>query len=410
MKLLQLLPSLDPQQGGTTECVQQMSRRLAVLGHHVELVTLDAPDAPWLQDAGPAVHALGPSRGGYRYAPRLLPWLRANAARFDAVIVNGLWQYHGFAAWMALRGSGVPYYVFPHGMLDPWFRTRHPLKHLKKWLYWPWAEYRVLRDARTVMFTAEEERLRARESFWLYRVREAVVNFGTARPPLDDGTLREAFLAAHPELRGKRLLLFLGRIHPKKGCDLLIEAFARVAGAEPALHLVMAGPDSSGAAQWLPTLRARAEALGVAARVSWPGMLRDDMKWGAFHASDAFVLPSHQENFGIAVAEALGCGVPALVSTRVNIWRELVRNGAGMSAIDTVDGTESMLRRWLATEPAERERMRARARVAFARHFTVEAMAADVLRVVQGGPVPFAGSGPATAAGLHLQSLGKRER
>ncbi|WER48966.1 glycosyltransferase [Cupriavidus sp. WKF15] len=410
MKLLQLLPSLDPQQGGTTECVRQMSRRLAALGHHVELVTLDPQDAPWLRDAGAAVHALGPSRGGYRYAPRLLPWLRANAARFDAVIVNGLWQYHGFAAWMALRGSGVPYYVFPHGMLDPWFRTQHPLKHLKKWLYWPWAEYRVLRDARTVMFTAEEERLRARESFWLYRVREAVVNFGTAWPPLDDGRLREAFLAACPELRGKRLLLFLGRIHPKKGCDLLIEAFARVAGTDPFLHLVMAGPDGHGAAQWGPSLRARAEALGVGARVSWPGMLRDDMKWGAFHASDAFVLPSHQENFGIAVAEALGCGVPALVSTRVNIWRELVRNGAGMTAIDTVDGTESMLRRWLATEPAEREGMRVRARVAFARHFTVEAMAADVLRVVQGGPVPFAGSGPATAAGLHLQSLGKRER
>jgi len=406
MRLLQLLPSLDPQQGGTAESVRQMSRQLMALGHRVEIATLDAPDAPWLRDTGLILHALGPARGGYGFTPRLLPFLRAHAERFDAVIVNGLWQYHGLAAWRALRESRVPYYVFPHGMLDPWFRRHHPLKHLKKWLYWPWAEYRVLRDAHAVLFTAEEERLRARESFWLYRVRESVVNFGTATPPQDDGSLRAAFLAAHPALRGRRLLLFLGRIHPKKGCDLLVEAFARVARTAPDLHLVMAGPDGAG---WVPGLQARAEALGVGDRISWPGMLRDGMKWGAFHASEAFVLPSHQENFGIAVAEALGCGVPALVSTQVNIWRELVRNGAGLSALDTVDGTESMLRRWLAMTPAERERMRARAHAAFARHFTVEAMATDLLRVLQGGPVPFAGTVPATA-GLSLESLGKRER
>ena len=76
---------------------------------------------------------------------------------FDAVIINGLWQYHSFGAWRALRGTATPYYVFPHGMLDPWFKRSFPLKHLKKWLYWPWAEYRVLRDARAVIFTCEAE-------------------------------------------------------------------------------------------------------------------------------------------------------------------------------------------------------------------------------------------------------------
>jgi glycosyltransferase involved in cell wall biosynthesis len=123
----------------------------------------------------------------------------------------------------------VPYFVFTHGMLDPWFKRHYPLKHLKKWLYWPWGEYRVLRDARALMFTCEEERRLARESFWLYKANECVTNYGTARPEGDSEKQREAFLSEFPELRGKRVLLFLGRIHEKKGCDILIQSFGDLA-------------------------------------------------------------------------------------------------------------------------------------------------------------------------------------
>src|SRR5258706_5140390 len=126
-------------------------------------------------------------------------------------------------------------------MLDPWFKRAYPLKHLKKWLYWPWGDYRVLRDARAVLFTSDEERLQARRSFWLYRANEEVVAYGTTAPPENAVALREGFLSMHPELRGRRLLLFLSRIHEKKGCDLLVRAFAELAGTEPTLHLVMAG-------------------------------------------------------------------------------------------------------------------------------------------------------------------------
>ena len=93
----------------------------------------------------------------------------------------------------------------------------------------PWADYRVLRDARAVLFTSEEELLLARKSFWLYRATEQVIAYGTRTPPPDAAGLREKFLAAHPVLRGRRVLLFLSRIHPKKGCDLLVRAFAKVA-------------------------------------------------------------------------------------------------------------------------------------------------------------------------------------
>jgi glycosyltransferase involved in cell wall biosynthesis len=384
MKILHLLASVDPRAGGPVEGVRRSGTAMQEAGHEIEVATCDAPGDAYLAAFPFPVHAFGPTQGRYSFSERLAPWLAANAKRFDAVVVHGLWQYHGFAAWKALHKSAVPYYVYVHGMLDPWFKEAYPLKHLKKWLYWPWAEYRVLRDARAVIFTTEEERTRARRSFWLYRAHERIVPFGTTVPQLEAAPLRETFLNAIPSLRGKRIVLFLGRVHAKKGCDLLIDAFARVAGRDPTLHLVIAGPDETG---WASTLRIRAQAAGIAHRVSLPGMLQGELKWGAFHASDVFVLPSHQENFGVAVAEALGCGLPALISDKVNVWREIEADGAGLVAADTVDGTEKNLVRWLELDDTARAAMRTQAAQTFNARFRVETMvsALTALLETQGG-------------------------
>lgn len=380
MRYLDVISSLDPAGGGPAEGVQRMSAVAMRRGHHVEVATLDPPGSPWVGSMTCPVHDLGPGKlGNYRYAPRFTRWLRANAHRFDAVVVNGLWQYHGLATRTALQGTGVPYFVFTHGMLDPWFRREYPLKHAKKWLYWPWAEYRVLRDARAVLFTCEEERQRARRSFPLYRANEAVVSYGT---PGTDGSAaahRAAFRDAYPQLRDRRLLLFLGRIHPKKGLDLLIEAFGLVAMEHPELHLVIAGPveDSERA-----MLERRVNEL-MPGRVTWTGMLRGALKWGAFHGADAFVLPSHQENFGIAVAEALSCATPVLISDKVNIWREIDASGAGLVSQDTAAGTLQLLQRWLALDDAARGAMRVRARSCFERNFHIEAAADTLMATLQ---------------------------
>jgi glycosyltransferase involved in cell wall biosynthesis len=345
----------------------------------VELVTLDDPGQEFLKGFPLPIHALGPGVGSYRYSRALVPWLRKNAPRFDAVVINGLWQYSGFGTWRALRGMQVPYFVFTHGMLDPWFKRAYPLKHLKKWLYWPWGDYRVLSDARAVLFTSEEERTQARRSFWLYRAKERVVAYGTSSPPTNIEELRTQFLEVHPRLRGQRVILFLGRIHEKKGCDLLVRAFAARAASDPALHLVMAGPDQTG---WAAELKALAVQLRIHERITWPGMLQNAMKWGAFYCAETFALPSHQENFGIAVAEALACGVPVLISDKVNIWREVQASEAGFVAPDTLEGTTQLLVRWLSLDAKERQSMREAARTLFHERFTVDAMAQDLLAVV----------------------------
>ena len=379
MRILHTIRSVNPEGGGVIETVKQFSRALERQGHDVAIASLDAPTDPWVKDYPHRLEALGPSRATYGMSPRFVPWLRENAGTFDSVVVNGLWQFNSFGVWKALRGLGKSYFVFPHGMLDPWFKRTYPLKHAKKWLYWPWAEYRVLRDASSVLFTCEEERRLARNSFWLYRCHERVVSLGISRPSGDANAQRELFLNRFPQCRGKRVVLFLGRIHEKKGCDLLIRAFAAVGPSHPDLQLVMAGPEQQDSGRW----HELANNLGVADRIVWTGMLAGDWKWGALRAAEVFALPSHQENFGIAVVEALACGVPVLISREVNIWREIVEDRAGLAQPDTVEGTTNLLREWLAKTPSEREQISSAAERCFSNRFEIDRAAENLLHVLQ---------------------------
>ncbi len=379
---LHVIHSLHPRWGGPGEGVKQLARSARSLGQRVEIATFEPVSEELARQYDCPVHYVGPAFFKYGYARQFRSWLDRNAARFDAVVVNGIWQYHSYCVWQALRNSPIPYYVFTHGMLDPWFRRRYPLKHLKKLLYWPWAEYRVLRDARAVLFTTEEERQLARGSFSLYRANEVVVGYGIQAPPENRQEHLEAFLDSHPELKGKRCFLFLGRLHEKKGCDLLIEAFAQVAREDSSLRLVIAGPDERGLRS---SLSSRAERLGIAHAITWTGLLQGSLKIGAIAAAEVLVLPSHQENFGIVVAEALACGVPVLVSNRVNIWREVVEDHAGLVADDTVPGTTRMLRDWLDMSAAGRERVARNARECFKRRFQSDIAARNLLAVIERG-------------------------
>lgn len=383
MKILHAIQSADPSRGGPLEGILQVAQATSPSITH-DVVSLDDPSADYIAGQPVLITALGPG-SILGFSPRLVPWLKANAKSYDLVIIHGLWRYISVGVWRALRGGNTPYVVMPHGMLDPWFKHRYPLKHYKKWLFWPWTEYRVLRDARAVIFTCDEERRLARESFWLYRCTERVGTVGVRGPEADLEWARENFYSFFPQLRGKRVILFLGRLHEKKGCDLLVQAFARVACRDADLRLVMAGPCHDGLDLRLRTMAAD---LGVAQRVIWTGMISGDTKWGAFAAAEAFALPSHQENFGIAVAEALSCAKPVLISNKVQIWREIDSDKGGLICDDTLEGTTEMLRRWLAMPPEGRSAMGAAARSCFENRYEARHFAKIMTRLYQEAAAP----------------------
>lgn len=387
MRILRIIPSANLAGGGPIEGVIRVSAALRALGHIQDVATLDPSDASYLYGSDTAVIPLGRPSGGAapvsvraRYAADAVPWLRANLRDYDAAIVSSLWNHATLAARRALVGGPVPYVVFTHGMLDPWFRQTYPVKTAVKQLSWLVSEGPLLRHASAVLFTSEEERTLARRAFWPYRVKERVVAYGTADVGGDATVQQIAFRAAVPTLGERRFLLFLSRIHEKKGCDLLVKAFAEVAMRDPGLDLVIAGPDETGLRA---SLERHAAASGLGARIHWPGMLKGDAKWGAFRACEAFVLPSHQENFGIVAAEAMACGRPVLTTDKVNIWREIKGAGAGLIAPDTADGVRDLLIRFLALTPADRIAMGARARACFLERFNVEGAARDLVCVLE---------------------------
>ena len=381
MRLLHVICTTNSESGGPIEAIHRISEVLIRNGIEVTVASLESTEEIQGRNFPFTHYGIGKGWGKYRFNSRFVPWLKQRAGRFDAVILHGLWNYASFGGWRALRKQGTPYFVFVHGMMDPWFRERYPCKHLLKQLYWIWAEGRVLRDARKTLFTCEEEMLRARGVFRGYTYKEQVVLYGTAAPVGNEHDDRDAFLAKFPILTGRRFLLFLGRIHPKKGCDLLLEAFAQCISVLPdGLDVVMAGPDQVG---WMCELEKLAEEKGISKRVHWVGMLTGKAKWGALRLADALIFPSHQENFGFVVAEAMACRTPVLISDKVNIWREVLAAEAGFVEPDSVEGTVQLLRRFAALSQEELMTMRSNAEAGFRRFFDIEVTAMDFARAVK---------------------------
>lgn len=386
---LHVLQSVSPKVGGVIESVKQLNAFYRQQpqdepGICIDIAAIDPPFASYLDYPGCKVYPLRLQWMDQFFPISLLDWLRRYAQKYDIVIVEGIWGFHLFVVWFALHRRKSPYLVFTHGMLDPWFKRRFPLKHLKKWFAWPWAMYVPLREARAVVFTCDKERELARQSFWLYRCHELVVPFGTQGIPDPDHDYVPFYLHHHPSARQRRCLLFLGRVHPKKGPDLLFRALQVLQGQglwDPARHLlVMAGPCESGYAQ---RLRQLADQLGIAASLLWTGMLQGEAKWGAFQSADAFVLPSHQENYGIAVVEALSASTPVLITHAINISPEIVADGGGLVEADTVPGITTLLRRWLQLDAPTREAMRGNARRCFERRYTIEGYAAALQSTIR---------------------------
>ena len=339
--------------------------------HRPEIATLDDPSAPWIANFAAPVHALGSKRAVYGYSKNLDKWLLENLSRFDRVVVHGVWQYLSYSVWKATRRIPKPFCLFTHGFLDPWFQKHYPLKHIKKVLYWRAIEHRVVRDAQAVLFTSEEEMRLADGSFRPYQCHPRVVGYGI--PPVPqakqdrDEVIRE-LTASHPQLKGRRFFLFLARIHEKKGIDLLLQAFAKVKERLPNTAIVIAG---KGDPELVKKLHSLASSLSITSDLVWTGAIYGEFKWSLIKAAEAYILPSHQENFGISVVEALACGTPVLISNKVNIWREIQAAGAGIVKNDDVNGTAELLNAWAMLTPQEKGTMKVHAEACWDRNFNI---------------------------------------
>jgi len=382
LKILHVIQSVNPKHGGPIEGIRQQAAAHAASGHSVEIVSLDGPKSDYLDFPQVKVYALR-RFSDFFFPFSLRKWISDNAQNYDAIIINGIWGSHLFATSIGLANHDVPYFVFLHGMLDPWFKYRYPFKHIKKWFVWPWAVYPSLRDACAVFFTCQREALLARESFWLYDCNESVIKYGTKGIPDSKNDYSTAFLDRHPKLLGKQRFLFIGRVAPKKGPDILVRALARLQADglwnSSDMTLVLAGPNDS---QYAKLISKLAFQFGISDSIYWTGMITGDEKWGAFQSAEAFILPSHQENFGIAVAEALSCSVPVLITHSVNISPEIATDRAGFCEPDTLDGCVQLFRRWFDLTPDARKMMRNAALECFLNRYHISHTSESITRFI----------------------------
>lgn len=391
MKILHIIGDMDPQNGGVCQAVRTIAKGLyQTLGIVSEVASVDDPDSSFLKDESLTIHALGPEKKPWSYSPHLYPWLIQNLPRFDVVIIHGLWLYQSYGVRKALLSLGkskvsVPrLFVMPHGMLDPYFQ-RAPdrrMKAFRNWIYWKLIESKTINFANGVLFTCEAELLLARQPYRPYRPkRELNVGLGIEPPPSVEPIMLEEFFKCCPEIRGNSYILFLGRINEKKGVDLLIDGYAKTFNAESP-KLVIAGPglDSEYGQKIRQLVSGNAR---IKDAVFFPGMLKGAAKWGALYGAEAFALTSHQENFGIAVAEAMACGKPVLISNQVNIWKEIQETGGGLVANDTPTGAKDLFIQWENLTYEEKQEMGRRATLGFEKHFAIVPVVKRLAEAIQ---------------------------
>ncbi len=377
IRILHVIASIARRTGGPAKAVADMARAVAARGHDVAIYTTDrdmtaeerAAPSP---DDGVARHVF--AQGFPSLFATSWPLARALDAAIpqaDIVHIHSLYLFHVWYAARTCARAGVPYLLRPHGSLDPFLWKRHRAR--KKLLELAFQD-RVIRGAAALHYTADEElRLAAP---YVGGANGVVVPNGLDMAEYAEMPQPGDFVARHPELAGTKPVLFLSRINFKKGLDVLIPAFAKALAGEPALRLVIAGPDDG----YKAAAEGFARDAGIADRIVWTGMLSGADKRAAFADCIAFALPSWSENFGIAIVEAMACGRPVVISDRVNIWREIAAAGAGLVSPPDVDSVAAHIL-LLAGDPTRAARMGAAGRRLAETRYDWAKIAVDLERV-----------------------------
>jgi glycosyltransferase involved in cell wall biosynthesis len=380
MRVLHVIGGLAPRYGGTSATVLSLCEALArKQGVEVEVATTDA-DGPHGRLAEHTLPATSfPIRvfrrsfsERWKFSRGLLRWLWQSAGQYQLVHIHAVWSFATTAACWAARRHRVPYVILPQGMLAPygWSRS-YPVKRL----YWNLLEKQnVARAARLVVTSqGEEEELASLgcscriEKIPLGLEREA---WETPRRP---DVLRK--LCGGRSV-GRPIVLFLSRLHPKKGlAEFLLPAFQSL--SRDAFLAIAGGPDPH-ASGYADHVEREVKRLGLEDRVALFGPIEPADRWSLYDGADAFVLPSKNENFGLVVTEAMARGCPVIVSSEVHSSEHVAAAGAGdvvpLSVPEITGAIETML-----ADPIGREAMGRRGQEYARRHLSWEGIADSVV-------------------------------
>lgn len=376
MRILHVIPSLSPTSGGPSFALPAMARALSGFDVHVTAATTD-DDGRGKHLSGITLGQLNPKEGWdvlyfrkqtefYKASLPLVDWLRCHVRQFDAVHVHAVFSFASLAAGRAAAAAGVPYVVRPLGVLNRWGMENR--RRFVKALSFRLFDLPMLRKASAMHYTSRME-MEDASRFGLKNL-QRVIPIGMDLSPFDSLPQREVFSARFSETASSRNILFLSRVDEKKGIDLLLEAFARIATQRPDIRLVICG---SGDTSLTAKLQSQAASLGIVPRVTWAGQVAGELRLAAFSAAEMFVLPSHSENFGIALLEAMAAGLPCVSTDQVALALDAVRDKAVVLA-DRNPGAIAAKMEALLDSPQDRQRLGQSARILSHSEYSLPAM------------------------------------
>ncbi len=325
MNVLHITPSMSPTWGGPVVVVSELIPALANEGIHCEIATAIGHRVgnEIVSPRGVPTHVFDtgiPARLWTAYSREFSKFLDENIARFDLVHIHEVWHHAAYAASQAARKRGIPYIVTIHGELSEW-SLQH--KGWKKLLYRKAILDSMLRNAFALHAITEAEKDRIAELG--YDTPVIVAPNGIDPTPFDKLPDPSTLLERFPALKGKRIILFMGRLNPNKGLDILAHSFSTVKSRFPDAVLLIAGPDEEGTRQNTETIL-RSE--GTLDSVIFTGMLTGEDKLAAMSCTDVFVLPSYSEGFSIAILEAMAARLPVVITHGCN-FPEVAEHNAG---------------------------------------------------------------------------------
>ena len=377
MKILRIIPSINPKDGGVAEAVRLSTSIFKDTEIDIEVLCFDNPNSTWLKDFPSKVYALGSGVSSYHLSFKYIQWLIKNVQNYDLVIIDGIWQFHVFGGYIC-KLKNIPYCVYIHGMLDPYF-TKFKLKHIKKLPFWFLIERNVIHIAQYTIFTCEDEQLICK-TFPFMKFNPIIITLGIEEINKDKHILKNAFLEKFDISTDKKLALYLSRIHVKKGIDILIDAVYENKDILKKFIFLIAG---TGDKKLEVELKDKIKALNIDKNFLWLGHISGDVKWGAFNIADFFILPSHSENFGIVVAESLSQSTPVLTTNKVNIWREIDKYNAGFVSDDTQEGISNSLKSYISLTQEEKKVMEQNALSCFNNAFSIDAFKNDFYNLIK---------------------------
>jgi glycosyltransferase involved in cell wall biosynthesis len=383
LRILQIIPSVSLVYGGPSQMVLGLSKALAEAGVDVTILTTDSNgdvgqaalevefDRPVSQYGYQIRYFRCSPFRRYKFSLGLLRWLATHAKAYDLAHIHALFSPVSSLAATVARSQGLPYVLRPLGTLDPADLQK---KRQLKQLYAAVLERPNLAGAAAIHFTSDQE-AKISERFGTLS-RDLVLPLGV-KPVVPNLQARQSIRDRYQIPDRRPLVLFMSRLDPKKGFDLLIPALQQLVTEGQDFHFVLAGSNAQDP-DYERQIAQQIQGSALAERTTIAGFVSGEQKAALLQAADAFVLPSHYENFGIAVAEAMVAGVPVVISDQVYIWEQIQQSESGWVCDCTVAGLVTQLRLALA-DPQERSRRGKNAQTYALQHYSWGAIAQQMI-------------------------------